>query len=203
MKILAFDTSSRDIYVSLIVDGKAWTKKYIDTPSTEYLLPKIDQLLRENKLKINDIDVISVGIGPGSFTGSRVAIVTAKGFLSAFPDMKAVMVNSFDAVCNNLNSDDMIVVEGFSDFVYVLFDGKCACMEKPEAIKLAKKAKNVYGLSNYLEVSNFVEMEYDIVSATLSHVEDKKFVKAHDLEPLYLRASQAEIQLNERKKNVH
>jgi hypothetical protein len=39
----------------------------------------IDEILRENKMHIHDLDAVAVGKGPGSYTGLRIGVSTAKG----------------------------------------------------------------------------------------------------------------------------
>jgi tRNA threonylcarbamoyl adenosine modification protein YeaZ len=51
---------------------------------SEDLLANISRLLSKNKLSKNDIKRIAVSIGPGSFTGVRIGIATAKGLQKAF-----------------------------------------------------------------------------------------------------------------------
>ena len=201
MNVLVFDTSSKDIYVALITDFYARTNRFIDMPSTEYLLDRVDSLLKDNNLSIGNIDTISVGVGPGSFTGSRVAVATAKGFLCAKPELKAVCFSSFDALSKEAEPDDMIVVEGFSDYVYVRNGDKERCVTKDEARKMARSCDRVLGLSNLLDVSNYAEAEYDIVNATRRKIKENKFILVDELEPLYLRASQAEIEFIKRRKD--
>ena len=43
-------------------------------------MTEIDHVLRQAGLKISDIDVFAVAIGPGSFTGLRIGLSTVKGF---------------------------------------------------------------------------------------------------------------------------
>ncbi|TSC91481.1 MAG: putative protease [Candidatus Berkelbacteria bacterium Licking1014_96] len=53
---------------------KVWRAR---THQSEELLPAIDKLLKKNKVKTEDLGLIVVNIGPGSFTGTRVGVATA------------------------------------------------------------------------------------------------------------------------------
>jgi len=199
MNILGFDTSSKDIYIVLIIGDKCIKKLVENTPSTEFLLPAIDNLLSENRIDIKDISVIAPGVGPGSFTGSRVAIASAKAFVCADESKKLLPFSAFDAI-GAKDDGNLYVVEGFSNFVYVYCNGVSKCITNGEAKMLAESCKNCYATSNLLNVSNFVKTEYDILSAIMNKLGDKKYVNLSSLEPVYLRASQAEIQLEEKKR---
>lgn len=76
--ILAINTASEKNSIGLL--GKNIAQETIwssyRTQSKE-LLPKIDQLLRKNKIKLSDLDAIAVYQGPGSYTGLRVGISVA------------------------------------------------------------------------------------------------------------------------------
>lgn len=85
----SIDTSSnQEIRVALKIDGKEFEKKEkIGREKAQVVLPMIDQLLKEHKLKLSDINSIEVNTGPGSFTGLRVgaSIANALAFSLKIP----------------------------------------------------------------------------------------------------------------------
>ena len=76
--ILLIDTSQDKAIIALgkekIISKKIWPAQY---QQSETLLPAIDQLLKKNKLVLNDLTSLIVNSGPGSYTGLRVGIATA------------------------------------------------------------------------------------------------------------------------------
>lgn len=78
--ILAIDTTKEKKSVALFWPKKLKSKLEWRENSTD-VLEKIDQLLKENKLKISDIKYIVVDRGPGSFTGVRQGITVANTFM--------------------------------------------------------------------------------------------------------------------------
>ena len=61
------------------------------------LVPEIDQLLKKHDLTLPQIDLIAIGVGPGSFTGLRIGVVTAKTLAYA-TGAKVVGIDTFDNV---------------------------------------------------------------------------------------------------------
>ncbi|MBQ9014622.1 MAG: tRNA (adenosine(37)-N6)-threonylcarbamoyltransferase complex dimerization subunit type 1 TsaB [Firmicutes bacterium] len=61
------------------------------------LTPQIDQILRDHQLQIGDIGVIAVSHGPGSFTGIRIGVATARG-LGQILGIPCVAVSSLEAL---------------------------------------------------------------------------------------------------------
>lgn len=83
--ILAFDTSS-NTSVALLHQGSITAKNDSNyQKSGIVLLPLINELLAAQHLSLQDVDRIIVGIGPGSFTGVRVALSVAQGLQLALP----------------------------------------------------------------------------------------------------------------------
>ena len=66
-----------------------------DKNHNEKLLGEIDMLLRKAELKMQDIDACLCFVGPGSFTGIRVGVATAKGFKDAL-GIKAYGINTLE-----------------------------------------------------------------------------------------------------------
>ena len=82
MICLFFDTSSEKLNISLIKDDNILYEKQIETKNdhSSYLLPFIDEAFKTNNIDFKEVDRIIVGIGPGSFTGTRIAITVAKTY---------------------------------------------------------------------------------------------------------------------------
>ncbi len=99
MNILAFDTCFDKTYIVLKKDNEVLENKIIESDSSNYhsvyLIPEIRNILKSNSLSIQDINVIGVNEGPGSFTGIRVGITVAR-VLAQQADIKLVGVNSLE-----------------------------------------------------------------------------------------------------------
>jgi tRNA threonylcarbamoyladenosine biosynthesis protein TsaB len=76
MLILAFDTAT-DVATSALVDDGEVLGERVSRAVT--LLEDVDALLRQAGARTRDLDALAVGIGPGSFTGVRIGLATARG----------------------------------------------------------------------------------------------------------------------------
>lgn len=72
------------------------------------LMPAIDRLLREVSFSIQDIQGISLALGPGSFTGLRIGVATVKGLAYALK-VPVVGVPTLDALAQNVRYASSLV----------------------------------------------------------------------------------------------
>jgi tRNA threonylcarbamoyladenosine biosynthesis protein TsaB len=83
MKILAIETSTMLGGIAVMDDLSgliAEVRLNVKSTHSERLMTEIDHVLRQAGLKVSDIDVFAIAIGPGSFTGLRIGLSTVKGF---------------------------------------------------------------------------------------------------------------------------
>jgi tRNA threonylcarbamoyladenosine biosynthesis protein TsaB len=85
MRILAIETSHRSGSVAVLEKGKVLGEKFLpaDVPTTRSLHPAIQELLPRVGWRPKDVQLIATTVGPGSFTGLRVGVTTAKVFAYA------------------------------------------------------------------------------------------------------------------------
>lgn len=81
MRILAIESSAKQSSIALVEDGKliAQNTQNAGRTHSKTLLPMTHSLLRDMGLTVQDVDQIAVAHGPGSFTGIRIGMATAKG----------------------------------------------------------------------------------------------------------------------------
>ncbi len=103
MYVLAFDTSSKTVSVAVLKNNDTVYEKILDTGlnHSETILPAIDRALKNSNLQINEIDLFSCTLGPGSFTGVRIAVSTIKGMMLA-TSKPAVGVSTLAAIALNV-----------------------------------------------------------------------------------------------------
>lgn len=103
MIILSVDSATPVAGVAIIDENKILAENFLNTGNThsQQLLPLIKETLNRTKITLNDIDGIAVSIGPGSFTGLRIGLATAKG-LAQVKGIKIVAIPTLDALAQNL-----------------------------------------------------------------------------------------------------
>ena len=109
MKILAFDTSSTALSVALLEDEKLVAESTVTVKKNHSisLMPTIDFLVAQAGWQPSDLERIVVAQGPGSYTGLRVAVATAKTLAYAL-DIDLVGVSSLQAL-TDLTVDGVVI----------------------------------------------------------------------------------------------
>ena len=104
MKILGIDTSNRFCNLAVIEDREILIEYSINGAFKKHssiLIPAIQEMFANINLKLNNIDGIAVTIGPGSFTGLRIGLSTAKG-LSYAASVPLTGIFTLDAMVYHL-----------------------------------------------------------------------------------------------------
>lgn len=219
MNILTIDTSSSHLLVALRTNTNTYFNEANDDPKhLETLLPEIQNLLYKANLQVKNIDIIGIVVGPGSFTGIRIGVATAKAFMCSNKNMKCVAVNSLDLLAYNTISksntiQDIICVipSTLKKFYVGVFHGVDRIMQDKlmEVDELKEFVTNstykvICPLGTRLDFYKSYE-EVQIDNADLiAFVErakiDDNFVSLNNLKPYYLGLSQAEMELIKKEK---
>ena len=99
MLILAFESSAKAASVALCRDGHLISQysQCSGLTHSRTLLPMAEDMLKNAELKLQDVDLIAVAHGPGSFTGIRIGVSTVKGLAWA-ADKPCVGVSTLEAM---------------------------------------------------------------------------------------------------------
>ncbi|BEO98728.1 MULTISPECIES: tRNA (adenosine(37)-N6)-threonylcarbamoyltransferase complex dimerization subunit type 1 TsaB [Fusobacterium] len=129
MLILGIDTSTK-ICTCSIFDSEngviAETSLSVKKNHSNIVMPIIDNLFKISDLTINDIDKIAVAIGPGSFTGVRIALGIAKGLAMAL-NKPLIAVNELDileAIASGNKNEIIPLIDARKERVYYKYQNK-------------------------------------------------------------------------------
>lgn len=145
MKILALDTAAT-VCAAAIYDAEAGrllsqVSETIGKGHAEVLMAYVEKALLEAAIDIADIDRIAVNVGPGSFTGVRIAVSAARGFALAL-NCPAVGVTAFEALAFEAQTSFgarpvMVMLDAHRGEIYTQsFAADGAACAAPEAISL-------------------------------------------------------------------
>ena len=222
MKILGIDTSSSSLSVAVMDDDLLKGEFTLNHKLThsEQMMPLLDSLLSHLELKMSDIDLIGVSVGPGSFTGIRIGVAAANAMAMAL-DIPVVGISSLEAMAYTAGETAYTIVSTFDAqrdrFYFNAYKFENSELKALEAEDVLEKEDLIKKLESYDKVlllgdAVFINEELPLnvkkakravryVRASsvceLAH-RDYLFGKTGFAVPVYLRKSQAEIQFEER-----
>ena len=112
MYILAIETTGAFASVALMKDDEliGHIQGNDRFSHLQNLMPQVEQVTKDNQLQISDIDAVAVSCGPGSFTGIRIGVSSARA-LSQILDIPCAAVSSLEALAMRAaGSDDGVLV---------------------------------------------------------------------------------------------
>lgn len=228
MNILAICSTSSSGSIAICKDDQITFISFLDIKIThsERLMPQIDTGLRQSKLSLDDIDLICVATGPGSFTGIRIGLATAKG-LCMGKQIPLFAVNTLELLAYNFkgyNLPIMPFIDAKMQEVYAaLYDGKMNEIIPPQNtnpadfLKLIKEKVLIVGDALKKFEMQIIESKINYKTAmphqtmplasilismalALSEIPKYNFDEISALHPNYLRKSQAELVKEEKER---
>ena len=111
MKILALETSAKSVSAAVTENGIVLASVYQNTGLTHSrtLMPLVDAMLKNSDIRLEEIGLVAVAAGPGSFTGLRIGVSAAKG-LAWTLDLPCCAVSTLEAMAQNLRHMDATVI---------------------------------------------------------------------------------------------
>ena len=211
--ILNIETSSKNCSVCLSSKGKliqSFDSEDDTFRHSELLTSSIQDILSENNIDVKDLSVVSIGIGPGSFTGLRIGFSVAKGL--CYPhNINLVGISSLKIIANSVIKENKNIISLIKDkgehFYISKYNSDLKEIIQPEielinsdymnSIIDAKSIIVVNSDESKEFISQIVKQKIKIISRTVSSVDmislsyksfkEKKFEDIAYIEPLYVK----------------
>ena len=229
---LGIETSSLVSSVALMDEHNLIGELTIQAGLThsEQLVPHIDMLLRASQVERNELKGIVVSIGPGSFTGLRIGMGTAKAMAYAL-QIPLYGVMTMDSLAHNVSYTDhtiCTVIDAQKKHVYAGIyqyeDHELVCKEEPFVIPasdlldrfranddkvlfLGDGIKRIEKLLEekdtnltILDISQRIPKASSLLLAGRKLIDTNEVSDPMDMVPYYIRRSEAEVLWEERHK---
>lgn len=110
MKLLAMDTSNQTLAVAVLENEKLLAHFQLNRKMNHSLtlMPAIESVMQASGLEPADLDRIVVAKGPGSYTGIRIAVTTAKTLAETLK-IELTTVSSLAVIAGNIHTDKLII----------------------------------------------------------------------------------------------
>lgn len=188
-KILAFNIIPNNINIILRIGSSNIISKFIESnKQSENLVKSINELLKENNLKYEDIDIFSSITGPGNFTSIKTALAVLKA-IQISTNKKIVANNMFELISFNQTEHDVVILDlnnikyyiQNKDNYYVIYKKDINdFLEKNKNSKILTNDKNI--LNSNMIFSNFSNEKWlELIEYKAEHN-----IFTEKIEPLYI-----------------
>jgi tRNA threonylcarbamoyladenosine biosynthesis protein TsaB len=185
--ILSIETSTPICSVAIHKDAKliANADLYLDKSHSNSLTPLIEQLLQHCDLNMTDLNAIAVSSGPGSYTGLRIGLSTAKGLCYAL-DIPLVSISSLDSMIvqvlnfhNDVNSLYIPMLDARRmEVFYKISDSNLSDIEQMSNLIIDKDSFNKYKDKNIYLFGNGAKKAWDLLGN-----QSEKFTLVNNVDP--------------------
>ena len=211
--ILNIETSSKNCSVCLSSKGNLVTSFDLEDEAyrhSELLTSSIQNILNENNLDVSDLSAVSVGKGPGSFTGLRIGFSVAKGL--CYPhNINLIGISSLKIIANSVINENKNIISLIKDKGQHYYISKYS-NDLKEVVEPKIKLIDRDYIFNILDddsvivvntdesnefISDLVNEEIQVFKRTISSVdmislshkslEEKKFEDIAYIEPMYIK----------------
>lgn len=226
--LLAIETATMCGSVALLAGDRCLAENSVDTATTHSrrLIQQVAQVMRETGTEWEQLDGIAISLGPGSFTGLRIGLSTAKGLAMA-ADRPLLGVPTLDGLAHQIiappGSQVCALLDARKKEIYAAFY-RCNANGVPEktSVDLVMEPDKIVALINQptILVGDGAIVYHDFLRETLGNAAiftppqaffpkastigllatkmfaDNNFIDPADSVPIYVRPSEAEIMLN-------
>ena len=211
--ILNIETSSKNCSVCLSSKGNLVTSFDLEDEAyrhSELLTSSIQNILSQNNLDVSDLSAVSVGIGPGSFTGLRIGLSVAKGL--CYPhNINLIGISSLKIIANSVINENKNIISLIKDKGEHYYISKYS-NDLKEVVEPKIKLIDRDYIFNILDdnsvivvntdesnkfISDLVNEEIQVFKRTISSIdmislshkslEEKKFEDIAYIEPMYVK----------------
>ncbi len=211
MRILAIETSTRAAGAAVLFDGKILAESLRESPQSfsETLMPQVEEVIKISGA-FENLEAVAISIGPGSFTGLRIGLATAKALAYAWK-IKIIGVPTLRALAYNFPGAKVLpLIDAQKNRAYCqLFENFLPLTDlevKPidEAVAQAGKLDGKIFLCGDVLHKIKIPLPPNVrlappnlkmpraSSVALCAADLKKFDNVMNLEPLYIRRAEAE-----------
>jgi tRNA threonylcarbamoyladenosine biosynthesis protein TsaB len=215
--ILQLETATTACSVALALDGKVIACKELNEKNVHasHITLFIQEVIEETKKSFADIEAIAISMGPGSYTGLRIGVSTAKGLCYAL-DIPLIAINTLKSMaqglvasgqfdnnfifCPMIDARRMEVYTAVYDYdlkeiipvqAKIIEDGSFGELLKNNKIVFfgdgAFKCSDILNSSNSVILDDFVNSAKDMSSLALEKFKKQSFEDIAYFEPFYLK----------------
>lgn len=199
MKILAIEFSSKHRSVAVGVNGEivGYSEEFDDCALFPFKL--IDSALENARIKREEIECVSVGIGPGSYTGIRISISIAQGWQLA-REIKLLGISSVESIAekiafNKMNGKYRILIDAQRGEYYCadydIESSQYKCVNPIKIVShndICKDSDRIIAGYDFPEIhAEKINIVPDAKSIYRLSLKSQLFINGEKLEPVYLR----------------